>query len=328
MYINRILIIAVLSVFFCSCKKEKKKTTNYQVHSVGIGSNDSGIYALYWLNGKQMQLSKSINSWAFSIFVSNADVYIGGHEYHNGLLKPVFWKNGVINYLSDKKGVCNKIFKENNSIYFVGFIERSIVVWNNGIIIKNYPIENYNTYIFDSKFSNGHLYYCGLETDRGKFIPKLWKDGVKIPLEPSGYFTYKLNVVNSDIYVLGYNLDNTEKVLWKNGSKSTISSYSGFGLIDITNDQNDIYIAAYEFNSNTNTTELKVWKNGVKQSLTVKNNIYPKAFKIANGDFYWGGFQEGGRYRNAIYYKNEIPFILNNTMRTEVEDIFIERTEN
>lgn len=326
---KRILLVALLGISFLGCKKEKKKNTTYQVHCVGLSSTDSGMHALYWINGKETQLSKN-SSWASSVIVSNSDVYIGGHEYNNGITKPVFWKNGTINYLSAKNGGVNKIFKENNSIYFVGFLEGSIVVWNNGSVIKNYPIENDSTYFNDFKFSNGHLYYCGVEMVGGKSIPKLWKDGVKISLEPSGYIALRLNVVNSDIYVVGNNEENREIVMWKNGSKSTISTNFKLNLIDITNEQNDIYITATEFNPNTNTTELKIWKNGVERTLIVTNNIYPKAFKISNGDFYWGGVQTNTNdtYSYATYCKNEIPFSLNNFTPSQVEDIFIEKIEN
>jgi hypothetical protein len=116
--------------------------------------------------------------------------------------------------------------------------------------------------------------------------------------------------------------------MWKNGIKSTIAIVGTFfNLIDITNEHNDIYIAATQFNNDK--TQLKVWKNGIGQNLAVNTSVFGRTFKVSNGDFYWGGVQDGMLINNtnAIYLKNESFFSLNNRLRSQVNDIFVERIE-
>jgi hypothetical protein len=64
---------------------------------------NTGFHATYWKNGVPVVLDSTASSSSIrSIFVSGADVYAAGDLVAGNMQYPVYWKNGVVYYLSDK----------------------------------------------------------------------------------------------------------------------------------------------------------------------------------------------------------------------------------
>lgn len=98
--------------------------------------------AYYWKNGVRTELfGDNIDVEATAVYVHNEDVYVSGRDGN----RPVYWKNGNINYLSDDhltKQIANDIVVINDDVYVVGITngdddnESRATYWKNGNMIE------------------------------------------------------------------------------------------------------------------------------------------------------------------------------------------------
>lgn len=270
---TRLLLFGMilLAGFPISCKKNKVEVVPtpdiYVSGQDWIGKNN-----LYWKNGTlHNYLTRSDPS---SMVVSGGDIYfISGYGYS---------KNDVQFYLPTAKYLTD-IFISGEDIYAVGVSDntKGAVYWKNNQRVKLDP----NDSTKEAKaiaVSNGKIYIAG--TDGTNIF--YWHDNTFFSLG-AGKFN-KMQVVGSDIYILGRD-SNNQNAYWINNVKYNLYSDQGMSvtLRDMYIDGTDIYFLGTPNVSNPGVDEAIVWKNGRPFS----NNLseYPmsaKSITVHNNDVY------------------------------------------
>ena len=165
-----------------------------------------------------------------------------------------------------------------------------------------------NTDVTDP-LSNQNVYAAGREN----YVAKYWKNGNAVVLGKSGNASdaYSMVVVNNDVYVVGFEINNSGKYVancWKNGiatnlTDGTIDAYAN----DIFIQGSDIYIAGQEIVSGGSTYVAKYWKNGVAVNLSdPTSNAVASGIAIYKNDVYVIGERNDSTVSNpvACYWKN------------------------
>jgi hypothetical protein len=190
--------------------------------------------AVYWDNGTETNLGGTDSgSTANAITLYNDEVYVAGIHGFNA----VYWKNGVINYLThDNIQVShvwhvNSIVVLNGNVYEIGWINAAGAVfpqeanWNNGAFSHfNQPATSWG--ILNGITTSGNSVYVAGMTDtstaRLYYIAAYWKDGQQflLPNSLKNAYATSIAVKGNDIYVCGYEFDDNGAkyaVYWKNG---------------------------------------------------------------------------------------------------------------
>lgn len=156
--------------------------------------------AALWKNGVYQELvcegsakvGYSAQSNATSVFVSGNDVYVAGVANFppsgtlNGIpdRKPVIWKNGVAQVLSDDYGYLNSVYVSGSDVFAVGFNGQ---YWKNGVlqvIDKEPALES--VFVYD-----GDVYIAGYESTS---FTRLWKNSDPQELEGQPGHIYSVTV--------------------------------------------------------------------------------------------------------------------------------------
>ena len=238
--------------------------------------------AKLWKNGVSVDFRKGAsvegisvdNTLAYSVFISNGDVYIAGQlgKYGSTIPSPVLWKNKdeqKLPALVDSGTYAYDVFVSGNNVYVCGYqgIFGEATLWKNGVHQYLPKINRLNHAVAYSVFVyENDVYVAGYEGDEAT----IWKNGVRQSLSDGSNpaSACSVFVYEGDIFVVGY--EGTEAILWKNGTRQILSNGRAWS-VKVFN--GDVYVAGY--NGNVVTT----WKNGVAQTLT-NGNYEVRAYSI------------------------------------------------
>jgi hypothetical protein len=218
------------------------------------------IRACYWKNGDITYLPEntrpadywssypitSIGTWANSIFISGADIYIAGGETVDRMTSPypnlsgigcrsaVYWKNGNEIYLikgsygGSYADEANSIFVAGQDVYACGALEARYWKNESSVYLPGRTAKS----IF---VSEGDVYVAGSQPDGQPFqtyfgvfyrdVAKYWKNGNPVNLSDGTKNAYPTSIAVSgdDVYAAGYeemtagDRDFIAKY-WKNGN--------------------------------------------------------------------------------------------------------------
>lgn len=260
-----------------------KPTILIDAYVAGYEKNENGIWvAKYWKNGQAVSLSDgSKNNYACSIYISDGDVYVAGHEggtdpfiTSTGLAK--YWKNGTATYLPGKgkytKTEAKAIVVSGSDVYVAGIMysanngqDPQPVYWKNGNLIS-LTDESYEGYAEAIAIDGNDVYVAGYYNgyNRGCY----WKNGVKNSLTAgAGTKVYPKNIIahKGEIFVCGTYYDHNENgraIYWKNDIAFPIQEPSTFSIaFSIAISDNVVHMVGREESSGRH------WKNGNKISI-------------------------------------------------------------
>jgi hypothetical protein len=205
------------------------------VYAAGI---DRGV-AKYWKNGVPVDLTDGVNyGEAWSIVVSEGDVYVAGWQYKTTQIDPThfytapvakYWKNGVPTELSDPLafGIAHSIFLSGTAIYVAGNTCQEneppgcdlVTYWKNGtpvVLPGQKPTAGSSIFV-----SGADVYVAGdYFTGGGSAVADLWKDGTLTQLTTGSSAANQVIVSGSDVYVAGASTNGQGQEVagyWKNG---------------------------------------------------------------------------------------------------------------
>lgn len=301
-------IILVIDVLFMPGCKKKSVEPSADVYIAGV----EDYKAIYWKNGVATILN-NLNSTAVAITVVGNDVYVAGSvpAPDGKSTVPVYWKNGVINYLG--KGQASGIAVIGNDVYVAGsgsYGISSAICWKNGV--ADTLAKNAAAYGITSSGEN--IYIAGVVGDTATY----WKNNVPISLG-NGQGN-AITVQGNDVYVAGYSYNNLGNFgcYWKNGNINTLQANTW--VDDIKASGNDVYMAGT--NLIQGNTYACYWKNG---NLTMYDE-FTSAYKLAlaNNDVYLVGSYTIGSKQGALVWKNNVLTSLSgNSLFSGAFNIFI-----
>ncbi|MCL1864198.1 MAG: hypothetical protein FWF73_00105 [Spirochaetes bacterium] len=223
------------------------------VYACGYSTNRSNNkVAGYWKNGKWVGLSANFkyDHKIYSILITDNDIYACGYIKRDGILIPVYWKNGEyveLPVLSDKKsGVAESIFVSNSDIYILGSSKDSSgeffidCYWKNGEIISLLSSDPKYTLEANCIFISGKdVYICGYRSNRyytplASQVACYWKNGEFIALTPidnkNNSEATSIFVFGKDVYVGGFTGGYSDSIpgYWKNGEWVGFNVKGGF----------------------------------------------------------------------------------------------------
>ncbi|HEY5825349.1 MAG TPA: hypothetical protein VIT44_13335, partial [Cyclobacteriaceae bacterium] len=230
------------------------------------------------------------------------EIFIGGTD--GG--KPAYWKNDVVNYISDasQNYYVSSVIPNGSDIHATGYYTGSngnsiAVYWKNGVMTQLADESKY-TRAWGIALLNGDVYIVGTETDNGKGVAKYWKNGVANNL-PDGTGASSIFIYENDIYIAGGN--GLTAKYWKNGVGTNLSEGSAFGIFV---SDNDVYVAGIN-NFSNGITDVVYWKNGVMTHLPAKIHTTPTGIYVSGSDVYVSGYcYPTPTSGNAMYWKNGV----------------------
>jgi hypothetical protein len=168
---------------------------------VDAGTTYGVLVAKYWKNGVDMLLGGTDGfapSYASSIFVAGADVYVAGYGKSpdlNGYQTAKYWKNGT--EISLLKASATSYESAANSIAIIG----------------------------------NDVYVAGYETINSIKVAKYWKNGTAVVLtdDTKDAVANSIFIAGTDVYCAGYELDKTFNYVakyWKNGKEVVLTDGS------------------------------------------------------------------------------------------------------
>ena len=231
------------------------------VYAVGHEQNiayRSGIpfKAKCWKDGLSVTLSSpdAINSDAFGVCVSGADLYVAGWTRNpNKRIVATYWKNGVPIYLTDGTKDCTakSIVVAGTDVYVAGTVnfqdantEGGFVIfpqakciatyWKNG---KPFALSTEGSYASSIFVNDTDVYVAGtISTETavvgptpfglsGGNVATYWKNGVQINLNDDNQESLATSISvtqNGDVYLAG--TISFQAVWWVNGSRTYLSN--------------------------------------------------------------------------------------------------------
>jgi hypothetical protein len=191
----RIAAITLLCIFnFVGCKKDSGGTTapttiTKSIYVAGYETKGSVPIAKLWKNGVATNLTNGTNSaYATSVFVKDTDVFVAGFEFSGSHSVAKYWKNGIATNLTDGTNSAQA-----ELIYALG----------------------------------NDIYVAGVEFIGAQAVVKLWKNGTPT-IESSNGIVMGLSQYNGEVYVTGYEYDNSSRTYsietaWDNGVKVSVN---------------------------------------------------------------------------------------------------------
>ncbi len=182
--------------------------------------------AAVWSEGEVTDLTDGTRlAAAKAVFVSGADVYLGGHQF-NGTdkIEAKYWKNGqeviLPQVFNNSRVEC--LFVEGNDVHAAGWewggSYRVAVYWKNGIRSELEPRTN-DSEVRAIQVVGDDVYMVGYVGRNPKY-PRIWKNGVGINLleSPHAGEASAIAIEGSDVYVVGSQYIDGRSVaaLWKN----------------------------------------------------------------------------------------------------------------
>jgi len=310
------LVIAIVA--FASCKKEDDDFfDDCNVYVAGVQYKD-GVVATVWKNGVAQYLTNGTNeAVAYSIYVSNDDVYVAGYACYekNSKCFAAVWKNGVIQHLTDGTNLANaySVFVSDNDVYVAGYEE---IEYPDGFLTlaklwKNGEAQTLDYGVANSVFvSNGNVYVAGsVDSYKSLFgnyvfggIATVWKNGIGQCLtdETNAAHARSVFVYNDIVYVTGYEYIGQTSVakLWTNSvvQNLTDGTRSAEGNSVFVSGGN-VYVAGYEYNLDNMGVEknsvAKLWTNGKEQTLNGNKsaNAEARSVYVSGDDVYVAGYE-------------------------------------
>jgi hypothetical protein len=219
--------------------------------SVYVSAGDiyiTGNLPFIWKNGVGTRLQNDVNSYANSLCVAGSDVYIAGTS---GVVdqRPIFWKNGTYNVLSNSEGTAKAVFIYNNQVYIGGSSQSLPAIWRDGVrtLLSTEKGEVKSVTVVDNT-----LYAVGYLTFGDYNKAMLWKNDSPIVLADNG-IANAIAVSGKDVYVVGVR-GYEDGTIWKNGVASSLLGATEVNSIFINGP--DIYVGGkYDYKA-------AVWKNG------------------------------------------------------------------
>ena len=318
---NLIIAALVVSAVFTSCKKkgnggnddndgdEPQKGT--YVYVAGTERNAQNVLvAKVWINGEATELSDGTKGTvAVNVFVHGDDVYVTGYEQitneDGGIIGriPKFWKNGVLQNLSDEHGTpmyFNSVFVDGGNVYVAGSAgtadEYFAILWKNGVAKKliNTSNLNKNDIAYSVYETNGDVYIAcwrglwkneEIISDIGDFCIFVenndWytfggincrKNGTVVhEINESAYTEremYSLYVSGGNVYLTRGKTNSGGRyvaTIWKNGESQELSDGSTDAYAtSVYVHGDDVYVAGHDRNPAT----VMLWTNGIPVAIT------------------------------------------------------------
>lgn len=184
--------------------------------------------ATLWENGVAKLLETNRRSFAYSVCISDKDVYAAGYLYDEvSKFKATYWKNGVAHELCS--GMIDDI-QVVNGVFYARGRERdengndTAVLWTDGE--KIYLPEG--NVILDMYISDkGDVYAVGFESKGDKREGWLWKNGNVTKYTTNGQ-SNAIAVYGDDVYIAGKS--DGQAVLWKNGIPTILPGVAATSL--------------------------------------------------------------------------------------------------
>ncbi|NVO18708.1 MAG: hypothetical protein HXX13_03360 [Bacteroidetes bacterium] len=238
-----------------------------------------------------------------------AKVYVAGYWG----IRSCLWVDGVPTMLSEP-GLYSEAYDvkvSGSDVYVCGFESKYAVYWKNG---KRVRLSDGSSSSRCEKLflADTNVYVIGyLEPDPNKDIPKLWVNGIDVPLNiPEDGRLTDVFVSGNNVYLTGWyrnSHDNLVPYLWKNGvvEDLTDGSVSTVAKALYVNGS-DVYIAGYEVDDYYNAKPF-YWKNGIKSYLLdAGSDSQVSSIFSAGSDLYIGGYKrDSTNYMYVpVYWKN------------------------
>lgn len=274
-------------------------TPGYTIYFAG----QSGSYAAYWKNGRQINLSN--NADAYGITLSDSDVYISGAVNLGADEMATYWKNGKKVQL-ESAGISHAfgIAVDGSDVYCSGDYfgplysgRDTAVYWKNGKRIALSPFTNgvaRSVYVYGSTvYITGQVW--------GTFdTAVVWENAVQTWYGTSGSMN-ALAITGNDIFFVG-NYDGAS--YWSRTKFKTLTYHGFAGSIAVNG--SDVYIGG-GVNDSLGNTHACYWKNDLYIPLT---NAYKEsavnAIAVAGSDVYAGGHIYDGEEYVPVYWKNGV----------------------
>lgn len=214
----------------------------------------------------------------------------------------------------------NGVYDEDNDVYVLGNFGKTLMYWKNGIPTqitesKNRIIGKAIQVVGDNIYSAADDY-----TVDGYPIAKYWINGEEFVLSAQKSGVTDMAVFNNDVYVVGYEVDNTGlyiATLWKNGVATHLDSGGNLSIANaITINNGDVYIAGYKADYNKGDKEIaKYWINGEAVEITQNTTANAQDIYIKDNKIYTLVNETVNNVVLAKYWENGNDFILseNNT---------------
>ncbi|MFY1047629.1 hypothetical protein [Chryseobacterium sp. GP-SGM7] len=251
------------------------------------------------------------------------DVYVAGSEND----KACYWKNNVLNYLSNGDNIqASKIIIENNNIYVFGIKYISAnnteyYFWKNNV---KYDLKNYlgipstsKAYFSDFIVRNNIELFAGYVDNISSGTPNIyslcyWKNGVKTVLQNNVTFPYRVSIdfYNNTVYCgspTGYYKNNTFNSLSGEWGQNFAQNNNGIHHLFISNNNKNLNCYNTDNNSLSfvNTTTLYPNLSVAKLIFdTYTNDLYTFSAEIDN-----------------LYFKNNITINFVDSQYKRIEDM-------
>ena len=272
--------------------------------------------AKLWKNGVAQNLSDgtTVKTSASSVYVSDGDVYVAGHEIIGNKRIAVLWKNGVMQRLTDGSAweVASSVFVSGNDVYVVtghppgGSSSNAVAaLWKNGI---HQNLSNRGDQPFSVFVSGNNVYVAGKGFWQSAM---LWTNGVVQTLN-SAAEAYSVCTSGSDVYVAGvrYYYDNqySTATLWKNGvaqslTSTNVNKFASANSVYVSG--NNVYVAGHVIGTSgySNSYRAVLWKNGLGIYLST-NTSFATSVYVSGNDVYIAGYESNdniiGQFSNSI----------------------------
>ncbi len=310
---------------FASESSQYENTTINRTKNVTEGGN----VAKLWKNGKMQTLSNNY-SFAYSVYVSDNDVYVAGIA--GGGIGAAVWKNGKVQDLTPGAYFytdATSVYVSNGDVYVVGsewnYAKQNYIakLWING---KAQDLSSGTTSMFANSVyvSDNDVYVAGLEIpdkDKGIAIAKLWKNGREQNLT-NGIINagaYSVCVSGNDVYVAGH--EGRSARLWKNGAVQSLKNGTSVDIYSLPEYAYSVFVSG----NDVYVTGSQTWKNGNVLYERGGNYVFASIFVLGN-DVYTVGNETDfqGGYSAAKLWKNGvIQDISNGSIESYANCVFV-----
>jgi hypothetical protein len=311
------------------------------VYIAGINGIGNTQTLNYWKDSVSISLQNSSKPQSIGAAITSQgkDLYIAGcYTAVNNISVAAYWKNGVINKLTDSLSnfFTTGITVEGSDVYVSGYslvgLARKAKYWKNGILFSLNDGSKYTSIANGIAINGSDIYVIGNIGDNiNNTTAVYWKNNIltKLPDAGMGFSTAKaIALSGNDFYIVGEqagkvtNSSQTSNsgIYWKNGVITPIvdnnSSCSAITLVG-----QDVYIAGISNTTPYNKTVATYWKNGIPTQLT-DSNTPSNAYGIAiNGtDVHVVGDIPYGK---AMYWKNGTHVSLNANSNSTAYEVTI-----
>lgn len=290
----------------------------------------------YQNNDHQNNENEEYYTTAESIFVSNNDVYVAGHEWiwdgQHGPNRAKYWKNGKPIYLADQSynSLAYDIFCTSNDVY-VAYVEDNYLKCVKNDVDQNIYIHYASNQKVNFVVYNNDIYFTGIDYNQN--VGKIWINNTDTKLkcdDSCSVAPYSISISNGNIYVLGQ--------IWGKSSTGILAYWKNNVPVELTDgttriddpsmvvDGDNIYICGSLYNKSDKKYEVVLIKNGILTTISQGNNDnYASSIFIYNNDVYISGYEIYDYDKSrAKYWKNDQEYILSDgSIAASATSIFI-----